>query len=140
VNFNTWTVAEGRREVRQDAAVECYKHLLTSLIDRNILHDGLIYFAPTIFRLSQRFYETQKSEIDKTNDKRKCAVHETNNKQDVMAHSVNDSCSGAAVIHQNNNQNYHKTETEMSRQQTINDVESKHKTDIVFISCHLHCR
>jgi hypothetical protein len=49
---------------------------------------------------------------------------------------VNDSFrGGASVIHQTNNQNYHKAATQMSRQQTINDVESKHETDILFISC-----
>jgi hypothetical protein len=50
-----------------------------------------------------------------------------------MAHSVSDSCRrGAPVINQSDN---HKTTREMSRQQTINDVESKHKTAILFISC-----
>jgi hypothetical protein len=78
--------------------------------------------------------------VKPTNDKRICAVHKTNDKQDVMAHSVNDSCHGGAPdINQNNSRNYLEAAGEMSKQQTINGAESRHKTHILLISCHLHC-
>jgi hypothetical protein len=42
----------------------------------------------------------------------------------------------AVIINQNDNHNNHKATREMSRQQTINDVENKHKPHILFICSH----